>query len=172
MLIKSYGQYWNPDAVNWGSVGKGNAGTLLGKTKLDGKTVSCDVWKQRGIYTLHDEFRLVYVGKTEDQDLGKRLRDHLTDRFAGRWDMFCWYGIRRINKTGTLRAFGQRQVPPATLIQTLESLAILISDPPLNRKREKLPEAIFVEQAKSPHPLTVRHYLEQILERLPKDNNA
>jgi hypothetical protein len=172
VLIKAYGQYWNPDAVDWGSVGQGNKGELLGTVKIDSKTILCDAWEQRGIYTLHDKFRLVYVGKTADQNLGKRLRDHLSDRFAGRWDLFCWYGIRRINKTGTLRAYGRRWVPPETIIQTLEALAILVSDAPLNRKREKLPEASFVDQAKCPHPRTVRHYLEQILDRLPKVDNA
>jgi hypothetical protein len=86
--------------------------------------------------------------------------------------MFCWYGLRQINKTGTLRPHGQRQVPPKTVIQTLESIAILVSDPPLNRKREKLPGARSVEQLKSPHPHTIRHYLEQILERLSGNDHA
>jgi hypothetical protein len=172
MLIKAYGQFWNPDVVDWGTRGRGNRGQLLGRASIGARTVTCDVWSQRGIYTLHDDFRLVYVGKTEDQDLGKRLRDHLTDRFAGRWDMFCWYGLSQINRTGTLRRHGQRQVPPKTVIQTLESIAILVSDPPLNRKREKLPGARRVEQLKSPHPHTIRHYLEQILERLSGNDHA
>jgi len=172
MLIKSYGQFWNPEIVEWGKPGRGNRGQLLGKVAIGTRSVETDVWEQCGIYTLHDDFRLVYVGKTEDQDLGKRLRDHLTDRFAGRWDMFSWYGLKQVNRTGKLRPHGQRQVSPEIIIGTLESLAILVSDPPLNRKREKLPGAKSVEQVKCPHPKTVRHYLEQILQRLPEEPGA
>ena len=172
MLIKSYGQFWNPNIVDWGARGPGNKGKLLGKVAVGTRLVETDIWEQRGIYTLHDDFRVVYVGKTEEQNLGKRLRDHLTDRFAGRWDMFSWYGLKQINKTGKLRQHGQRQVLPGTIIGTLESLAILVSDPPLNRKREKLPGAKSVEQVESHHPKTVRHYLEQILKRLPEKQDA
>jgi hypothetical protein len=167
MLIKAYGQFWNPDIVEWGKPGAGNKGELPGTASVDGVKRQYNVWNQRGIYTLHEEFRVVYVGKTDDQNLGKRLRDHLTDRFAGRWDMFSWYGIGGLTKGG-VRAPGQRQVQPQDVNKTLESLAILIADPPLNRKRERLPEAIYVEQGKSPYPKTVRHYLEAIMTKLDK----
>jgi hypothetical protein len=86
--------------------------------------------------------------------------------------MFSWYGLKQVNRTGKLRPHGQRQVSPEIIIGTLESLAILVSDPPLNRKREKLPGAKSVEQVKCPHPKTVRHYLEQILQRLPEEPGA
>jgi hypothetical protein len=49
---------------------------------------------------------------------------------------------------------------------TLEALAILIADPKLNRRRESLPSAVRAVQVASPHPRTVRSYLERILERL------
>lgn len=35
MLIKAYGTFWNPDIVDWGSVGSGNGGKLIGVIKKD-----------------------------------------------------------------------------------------------------------------------------------------
>jgi hypothetical protein len=163
MLIRAFGQYWNPDIVDWGKQGPGNQGQLLGTGKWGSRTITIDSWRQHGIYVLHDEFNCVYVGRTSGQFLGKRLRDHLTDRFAGRWDMFSWYGIDSVKRSGALRPAGARQVPPDELIRTIEALGILIADPPLNRKRESLRKAILVEQQKSPNPHTIRHDLQQLL---------
>jgi hypothetical protein len=163
MLIRAYGQFWNPDIVDWGKQGPGNKGALPGIGKWGNKSITIDAWEQHGIYVLHDEFKCVYVGQTCGQFLGKRLRDHLTDRFAGRWDMFSWYGIDSVKSSGALRRAGARQVPPDELIRTIEALGILIADPPLNRKRESLKKAILVEQLKSPHPHTIRHYLQELL---------
>jgi hypothetical protein len=165
MLIRTFGQFWNPDAVAWGSRGAGNKGSLLGKAKVNKKTVEVDFWDQVGIYILHDEFRTVYIGKAMDQPIGKRLRDHLTDRFAGRWDMFSWYGLKGLTKSGQLqKKAGGKNVKPGSLATTLEAFGILLTDAPLNRKREKLPSATQVEQKKAPHPHTVRHYLEKLIE--------
>jgi len=166
MLIKAFGSYWNPDIVDWGSKGPGNKGTLSGKVKINGKTLTVDMWEAKALYVLSEEFRCVYVGQAFDRPLGPRLRDHLTDRFAGRWDMFSWFSISNITKTGKISFPGQRQVSPAIVMDTLEALAILVADPALNRKRESIPSGIEVIQAKSQHPKTVRHYLETILSRL------
>ena len=107
------------------------------------------------------------VGKADANRLGPRLRDHLTDRFAGRWDMFSWFSLSTIATTYKgVRAPGERKVAAKTLADTLEALAILIADPALNRKRENLPSAAQAEQVKSPHPQTVRRYLEDILQKL------
>jgi hypothetical protein len=162
VLIRAYGQFWNPDIVDWGKKGPGNKGKLSGRGKWHTAMIDIDVWQQHGIYILHDEFKAVYVGQTQGQFLGKRLRDHLTDRHAGRWDMFSWYGIDTVKKSGALRKAGKRQVPPDELVRSIEALGILIADPPLNRRRETLRKAIFVEQSKSPYPHTIRHYLEEI----------
>lgn len=63
MLIKAYGQFWNPDVVDWGSVGSGHQGKLEGRTKIRGTYFTIDFWKAVGLYVLIDEFRPVYVGK-------------------------------------------------------------------------------------------------------------
>ena len=179
MLIHLYGEFWNPDVIEWGSRGKGNKGKLLGKTrikfkaggKLKERVEEVDFWDARGVYALYDNFQLVYVGQAIEGKvgcLGKRLRDHLTDLFAGRWDMFSWFSTSSLRRK-KVRLPGQRQVSPSEIIDTLEAFAILLATPPLNRKYNHMPKAREVEQKKSPHPQTVRHYLETILQRLPED---
>jgi hypothetical protein len=166
VLIKAFGSYWNPDIVDWGKKGPGNKGSLPGKAKINSKTLTVDLWEAKALYVLSDEFRCVYVGKAFERPLGPRLRDHLTDRFAGRWDMFSWFSISNITKKGNISSPGQRQVGPVVVMNTLEALAILVADPALNRKRESIPSGLEVTQSKTPHPKTVRHYLETILSRL------
>jgi hypothetical protein len=169
-LIKSYGEFWNPDVVQWGRRGRGNRGALLGEVKRDNKSMQIDFWNCKGIYVLYDSFSAIYVGKTVDRAMGKRIRDHLTDRHAGRWDMFSWYSVSAPRFTeGDVRAPGQGQYNPEQIIETLEALAILIADPRLNRKRESLSGAYEATQVGSAHPQTIRHYLETILSKLPGD---
>lgn len=170
MLIRAYGQFWNPDTVEWGKRGPGNRGKLLGKVRRKNRTHEIDFWNAKGIYVLHADFTAVYVGKADSVRLGPRLHNHLTDRFAGRWDMFSWFGTSTVATVEErVRDPGKRSVEPGTVINTLEALAILIADPPLNRKRETVPRAFQAEQVKSPHPKTVRRYLEDILAALSKN---
>lgn len=167
MLIRAYALNWNPDIVEWGSVGAGNRGKLEGRVTVNGKRCRVDFWDAKGIYVLHETFRPVYVGKAYKRTLGPRLRDHLTDRFAGRWDMFSWFTLSTINTTtSTVRSPGIRQVNAETVNDTLEALAILVADPALNRKRERVPSAAEAEQVKRPHPKALRSYLEEILAKL------
>jgi hypothetical protein len=162
--------YWNPEVVDWGTPGAGNQGTLIGKVKLNDSTFRIDFWNAYGIYALHNEFTVCYVGKAAETPLGLRLRNHLTDRHAGRWDMFSWFSLSKIRTTQRdVSDPGARYLNPSTVNDTLEALAILIADPKLNRKRETLPSAIRALQVASPHPRTIRSYLERILERLPAD---
>jgi hypothetical protein len=167
MLIKAYGEFWNPFLTDW-------AGQKLeGRAKLqvtrDGekKTVTHTInfWKATGIYVLYNDFNPVYVGKTTV--LGKRIADHLSDRFAGRWDMFSWYSVCKPNTSsgGVGKAVG-RKVSVDSVISTLETLGIFITDPALNRKRESIPGASRFDQFKAKSSKTVREYLEQILEKL------
>ncbi len=167
MLIRAYGLFWNPDIVDWGKKGAGNKGRLLGQIKKGGRRYSIDFWNAYGIYVLHYECRAVYVGQASDTRLGHRLRNYLTDRFAGRWDMFSWFSLSKVNTTSkNVNEPGIRQVNQSTVNNTLEALAILIADPPLNRKRESIPDALEAKQLKNPNPMTIRTYLATILDRL------
>ena len=171
--IKTYGEFWNPDVIDWGSRGRGNKGSLCGIIKRNGDPVEIDFWNARGIYVLYDNFQATYVGKTKEQALGKRIRDHLTDRHAGRWDMFSWYSLSAPRFTrGDVTIPGTRFSSPDVVIDTMEALAILIADPKLNRKRESLRGAHEATQVGSDHPHTIRHYLEQILLKLPAEREG
>src|SRR5579859_3028712 len=92
VLIRCFGEYWSPDRVDWGRRGPGGKGQLLGEYGPSRKRREVDVWSQRGVYILHDAWEVVYVGKADGTPLGSRLKSHLSDRHAGRWDRFSWYG--------------------------------------------------------------------------------
>jgi hypothetical protein len=167
MLVKSYGSYWNPDIIDWK------------KSKLDGvvkdidkktnKSVkhTIDFWDAKGIYVLHSDFKAIYVGKAFKTSIGKRLCDHLSDRLAGRWDMFSWFSVSSPRFTQKdVSQPGQRQIKPDTIVDTLEALAILVADPALNRKRESLKDAYEALQPDGAQPKTIRAYLEDILGKL------
>ena len=70
-----------------------------------------------------------------------RLRTHLSDDVAGRWDRFSWYGVRKINITGSLAKIPapKRGIEANEAISTLEALLMRVTAPSLNRKRENLP---------------------------------
>lgn len=166
MLVKCYGQFWNPDIIEWGGDGSGD-GKLLGDIKREEKKHEIDFWSAKGIYVLHSDFKSIYVGKAFKTSIGKRLRDHLADRMAGRWDMFSWYSVSRPRITqGDVSQPGQRQLTPDTIINTLEALAILVADPALNRKRESLKDAFEATQPSGAKPRAIRNYLQEILAKL------
>ncbi|MGN6292438.1 MAG: hypothetical protein ACTHMV_06790 [Chitinophagaceae bacterium] len=168
MLIRAYGQYWNPDIIEWGKQGPTNKGKLLGDVRFkDGKTIPIDFWDAKGVYVLFDRFKCIYVGKALETSLGFRLRSHLSDRLAGRWDMFSFFSVSTVNKTTkNTRNPGQRQITQGVTINSFEALAILVADPSLNRKRERFKEAHEAAQVKQPNPRTDRNYYEDIIKKL------
>jgi hypothetical protein len=168
MLIKTYGQFWNPDIVEWGRPNR--QGCLIGETKRGNKKYSIDYWNARGIYVLHADFKAVYVGQAFDTRLGPRLRVHLTDRFMGRWDMFSWFSVSspRFTNRDVSDGNSQRQISTSAIVDTLEALGILIADPALNRKRERFSSAYEAIQPKGRSIKTVRTYLENIASELQR----
>ena len=166
MLVKCYGQLWNPDIIEWGGAGAG-AGKLFGNIKYKRAKRQINFWEAKGIYVLHSDYKSIYVGKAFSTSIGSRLRDHLTDRHAGRWDMFSWYSVSSPRFTQQdVSQPGQRQLKPQTVINTLEALAILIADPALNRRRETLKDAYEATQPDGAKPRTIRNYLQEILTKL------
>lgn len=126
-IIRSFGMYWQRDLVVWRSDAR-----IFGKQQAMAKPV--DFGKQKGIYILYDQHTVVYVGRSIDRPLGKRLYEHTIDRLGSRWNRFSWFGLLDVTPEGNLR-----EVPLATtlaaLIGTLESLLIESLEPPQNRKR-------------------------------------
>lgn len=170
MLIKSYGEFWNPDIVDWGTVGYGNRGHMVGKVKENNRSFDIDFWEAKGIYILYHDYKAVYVGKAYSNGMGPRLRNHLSDRLAGRWDMFSWYSVcsPRITQ-GDVSSPGNRRLSPDTIINTLEALAIIVSNPSLNRRQESLSGALEATQPSNTNNMTIRKYLTEILSRLPSE---
>lgn len=133
MLIRSFGLFWRASEVNW-NPGNGARGAfrLLGRrgSNLPGLRLA-DFRHQQGIYILYGNFGPHYVGLTRKQGLGKRLKDHLTDKHQGLWDRFSWFGfcshLKPDRKTGLcpLKALPELSLgAPSKAIADLEALLI------------------------------------------------
>ena len=141
MTIKNYGLMWDRDAVAWTGV-KGNAGHLtglgpIGHAKKD--QVQADFRQQIGVYVLYEGRRVVYVGQagSGNNDLYSRLKNHISDHLADRWDRFSWFGIRNVNKNGSLsKQQGElnRTLTAAEIFDLIEGLMINVLEPPLNKQ--------------------------------------
>ena len=80
------------------------------------------VGKRHGVYALYKGEKLYYVGLATN--LRRRIKHHLADKHAGKWDRFSLYLIRKAHD-----------------IQELESLILRIADPKGNAHRGGLPDA-------------------------------
>lgn len=100
MFIKSYGLFWRADEVDWNpGQGKRGAFRLLGRRGINRPNLRIsDFRHQQGIYILYGDYGPYYVGLTKRQGLGKRLKDHLTDGHAEKWDRFSWFGFCAVKK--------------------------------------------------------------------------
>ncbi|PPD04608.1 MAG: hypothetical protein CTY29_05175 [Methylobacter sp.] len=126
-IIQSFGMYWQRDLVVWRNDSK-----MYGKQQALSKPV--DFGKQKGIYILYDHHTVVYVGRSIDRPLGKRLFEHTVDRLGSRWNRFSWFGLLDVTQEGSLREISLN-TSLAGLVATLEALLIEALEPPQNRKR-------------------------------------
>jgi len=127
-LINAFGMYWSRAKVLWTVKPR-----ILGQQQAGSTPV--DFCEQRGIYLLHDGRSVVYVGRTTDQALGSRLRQHIVDRLNGRWDRFSWFGVFPVAESGGIDTNAAGAYTIDTLIVTMEALMIEGLEPPQNRKR-------------------------------------
>lgn len=138
-MIQTYGLFWKSEWVDWGALGPGNRGALLGVTgRRNAEPV--DFRYQRGIYALYSQFDLVYVGQTggSGQRLLKRLNHHRSDHLAERWDRFSWFGMRWVKQDNTLAADARgANTDVQTALNIMEAVAIAIAEPRLNLQRGK-----------------------------------
>lgn len=164
VMIRSYGEFWYPDLVHWGTQG-GTKGSLQGEWGPKRSLTQVDVWDQQGIYVLHHEWSVVYIGKADKTPLGVRIRLHRSDHLAGKWDSFSWYGIRGVKQDGSLGAEMQsKTVSRSDLISTLEAILIATNNPPQNRRSETISGAKLVQQAGAERPRPAASYLAEIRE--------
>ena len=126
-IIRSFGMYWQRDLVVWKNDPK-----MYGQQQALAKSV--DFGRQKGIYILYDHHTVIYVGRSIDRPLGKRLFEHTVDRLGSRWNRFSWFGLLDVTNEGNLRE-APLKASLAALVATLEALLIEALEPPQNRKR-------------------------------------
>ena len=126
-LINAFGMYWSRSKILWTS-----APRILGQQQPGSTPV--DFANEKGVYLLHDGRAVVYVGRTTDQPLSARLKQHTVDRLNGRWDRFSWFGVYPVTENGMLN-LGTVTYDLTMLIVTMEALLIEGLEPPQNRKR-------------------------------------
>ena len=141
-IVHCFGMYWQRDLVVWRKDPK-----VYGKQSALAKSV--DFGPQKGIYILYDHHTVVYVGRSLDRPLGKRLYEHTVDRLGSRWNRFSWFGLLDVTDEGNLKNI---DVNPSlsSLVSTLEALLIEALEPPQNRKRGDDFSAIEYLQATDP----------------------
>ena len=126
-IVSSFGMFWRREAIEWVATTK-----ILGMQQIGATPV--DFTKQLGIYLLYDGREVIYVGRTTDRPLGRRLYEHTMDRMSARWDRFSWFGLLPVSESGALGKL------PATfdavkMIPALEAILIEALEPRQNRKR-------------------------------------
>jgi len=126
-IVSSFGMFWRRDAVQWSSSAK-----LLGMQHPGATPVNFN--GQLGIYLLYDVREVIYIGRTTDRPLGRRLYEHTADRLAARWDRFSWFGLLPVSSEGTLGAL-PATYDAAKIIPALEAILIEALEPRQNRKR-------------------------------------
>lgn len=126
-IITSFGMFWRKEAVEWIATPK-----LLGMQQIGATPV--DFYKQLGIYLLYDGREVIYVGRTTDRPLGKRLYEHTIDRMSARWDRFSWFGLLPVSEKGEIGSLPETY-DAAKLIPALEAILIEALEPRQNRKR-------------------------------------
>jgi hypothetical protein len=157
-LIRTYGEYWSPELVDW------SKSKLLAKQTKNKKAVDFNVYDERGVYVLFKDYVPVYVGKAFRQSIGRRLQLHRESRRKGsRWDSFSWFGLKGFKANGELRSLNKvPSLRPDVLIETLEALLIVVIDPKLNSRREALKGAMPLYQSHTYRPKDIDQRLTDI----------
>jgi hypothetical protein len=126
-IVTSFGMFWRRESIEWTSTPK-----LLGMQQIGATPV--DFCKQLGIYLLYDGREIIYVGRTTDRPLGRRLYEHTIDRLSTRWDRFSWFGLLPISETGQIGELPTTYIA-TNIIPALEAILIEALEPRQNRKR-------------------------------------
>ncbi len=135
--VTSFGIHWDRHAVEWKRRPR-----VLGERQTEAaatsKSMTVDFGRQQGLYLLHDDREVIYVGRTTKRDLGQRLHEHTRDRLQGRWNRFSWFGFRPVADNGQL-GDATESVPSGYamegLIGDIEAILIEALEPRQNRKR-------------------------------------
>lgn len=126
-IVTSFGMFWRRNAVEWTATPK-----LLGMQEIGATPV--DFYKQLGIYLPYDGREVIYVGRSTDRPIGRRLFEHTVDRMSTRWDRFPWFGLLPVSEAGKLGTLPE-SYQAAMIIPALEAILIEALEPRQNRKR-------------------------------------
>jgi|CZKS01.1.fsa_nt_gi hypothetical protein len=117
-LVNAFGMFWDRAKVQWKT-----DPPIFGQQQTGSKPV--DFCEQRGVYLLHDSQGVVYVGRATDQNLGRRLQQHTSDRLTGRWTRFSWFGVYPVKDDGTLKtSIDFSKVTTSIVAATMEFLQV------------------------------------------------
>ncbi len=126
-IVSSFGMFWRRDEVEWTSQSK-----ILGMQAIGADTI--DFSKQIGIYLLYSGKEIIYVGRSIERPISKRLYEHTIDRLSARWDTFSWFGLLPFSNGGEIQSMPQKY-DSNHIIPLLESILIEALEPRQNRKR-------------------------------------
>ena len=144
-IVNSFGIYWDRSLVYWCSTNP----DLFAIQQKGANPINFK--EQIGIYLLHDSRETIYVGQAIKQALGKRIKDHTTDRLSGRWNRFSWFGFYPINKKGELITnIGLVNIGIEHIGDLLEAILIESIEPKQNRKQGNLFNGIEYIQKEAP----------------------
>ena len=167
-IIQSYGLFWKAEDVFWGV--QKNSGALWGWGQRNrSKDGIANFRDQIGVYVLYVGFRPIYAGQAgfgdQRQNLLLRLRKHLTDDLANRWDHFSWFGTRWVTKEGKLSTPAGSAHPTADVVlDQLEAILITTLEPESNRQGGKWKGAARYKQRRDPRlGMTEREMLKSLL---------
>jgi HB1, ASXL, restriction endonuclease HTH domain len=160
-LINAFGMYWSRANVVWSSNPR-----ILGQQQPGSEPV--DFCGQKGVYVLFDGRDAVYVGRTTDQPMGVRLKQHTVDRLNGRWDRFSWFGVYSASESGSLITGASANFNLDMLIATMEALLIEGLEPPQNRKRGDDFRAVEFLQVEDPeiHKSRIVRFIDELKDQL------
>ena len=126
-VVTSFGMFWKRDNIKWDA-----SPNLLGMQQIGTQPVN--FYRQLGIYLLYDGREVIYVGRSTDRPLGKRLFEHTKDRLSARWDRFSWFGLLPVSEQGKIGTMPET-FSSSKLIPALEAILIEALEPRQNRKR-------------------------------------
>lgn len=123
--IAAFGMHWARDQVLWTTTPR-----LYGRATARADRINLTY--QRGIYLLHDAREVIYAGQAFGQGIGSRLSQHTSDRLAGRWGWFSWFGTCPVGDDGDLgEPLGTASAEQ--FIDVMEALLIEALEPRQNR---------------------------------------
>ena len=127
--VTSYGRYWVREGIDWPHL----YGMFQPHGPVKSKPMPVDFSKQKGVYLLHDDREIIYVGRAvgPTASLGERLHEHTKYRLHNRWNRFSWFGFLPVLEQGDL---GKPPPMLEAVVSVVESILIEAIEPRRNQQ--------------------------------------